>query len=189
MEILTALHNRVSKPRLVEPGPSDEQLAGIFQAALRAPDHAMLKPWRFLTIAGTGLEKLGQLFAEAAKQDQPDLSQEALNKYLGMPLRAPMIIVVICSPKPHLKVPEVEQILSTGAATQNMLLACHGMELGAMWRTGAMAYHTHVKAGLGIGTDELLAGFLYVGTPQGSTKRIPELNLTDFVQNWPLNKK
>ncbi|WP_163834618.1 nitroreductase family protein [Spartinivicinus ruber] len=184
MEILTALHNRVSMPRLVEPGPSDEQLTAIFQAALRAPDHAMLKPWRFLTIQEEGLNKLGQLFADAARQDQPDLSEEALQKYLGMPLRAPMVIVVICSPKEHPKVPEVEQLLSAGAATQNILLACHGMGVGAMWRTGAMAYHPHVKAGLGLAESEILTGFIYLGTPQGTAKRLPLLTQSDFVREW-----
>lgn len=186
METLTALHNRVSMPRLTEPGPTETQLAAIFKSALRAPDHAMLRPWRFLTITGDGLHQLGKLFADAAKQDQSDLSDEALKKYLGMPLRAPLMVAVICTPKPHPKVPEIEQVLSGGAATQNMLLACHAMGLGAMWRTGAMTYHQHVKEGLGLKGDEILMGFLYIGTPHGPAKRIPELSISDFAKPWPL---
>ena len=38
-----------------------------------------------------------------------------------------MVIVIISSVKKHKKVPEIEQILSTAAATQNILLALHAL--------------------------------------------------------------
>ena len=49
MDTLAALHNRISSPRL-SGEVSEEHLQNIFKAALRAPDHAQLKPWRFLII-------------------------------------------------------------------------------------------------------------------------------------------
>ena len=58
MEALDALLNRVSVPRLTDPAPNAAQREALFQAALRAPDHGQLRPWRFLTIEGQGREKL-----------------------------------------------------------------------------------------------------------------------------------
>ncbi|HCN46567.1 MAG TPA: nitroreductase, partial [Pseudomonas sp.] len=59
MEALDALLNRVSVPRLTEPAPNAAQREGLFQAALRAPDHGQLRPWRFITVEGDGRNRLG----------------------------------------------------------------------------------------------------------------------------------
>ena len=65
MDALDALLNRVSVPRLVEPAPDAAQRELLFRAAMRAPDHALLRPWRFLTVEGAAREQLGELFAQA----------------------------------------------------------------------------------------------------------------------------
>ena len=70
MDALTLLHERVSVPRLVGPAPTAEQQQAMFLAALRAPDHAYLRPWRFLVIEGSGLDALGELFGRAALADE-----------------------------------------------------------------------------------------------------------------------
>ncbi len=40
MDALEALTNRKSAAMLIEPAPNDNELAQIFAAAVRAPDHA-----------------------------------------------------------------------------------------------------------------------------------------------------
>ena len=52
MEALDLLLNRVSVTRLTDPAPTPAQLDVMFRAALRAPDHGQLRPWRFLTVVG-----------------------------------------------------------------------------------------------------------------------------------------
>jgi len=159
-------------------------LNNILRAALRAPDHAQLRPWRFLTISGVGREHLGELFARARLQEDPSLGTGDLEKVKGKPLRAPVLIVAIASIKEHPKVPEVEQILSTGAAVQNMLVAAFAQEVGAMWRTGSLTYNKVVTEGLGLVTGETIVGFLYLGEPEGSVKTIKELDIKEFTQEW-----
>ena len=58
MQALDALLNRVSVPRLLEPAPTQEQRDVLFAAAMRAPDHGQLRPWRFLTVEGAAVERL-----------------------------------------------------------------------------------------------------------------------------------
>ena len=58
MDTLTALTTRVSAPRLEAPGPSDEQLDMLLRAAIRAPDHGLLRPWRFIVLQGRQRERL-----------------------------------------------------------------------------------------------------------------------------------
>ena len=187
MDALEALHGRVSVPRLVAPAPTLEQQQALFKAALRAPDHAWLRPWRFLVIQGAGLEALGDVFAEAALADTPDIDQEALTRVRQLPLRAPMIVVAISCHHVHDKVPVLEQDLSCAAAVSNILVAAHAMGIGAVWRTGYLAYHQVVRRALGLGEHEQLVAFVYLGQPAGNIKALPELDPEDFFQSWPGN--
>lgn len=184
MDALDLLLNRVSVTRLVDPAPSAEQLQLMFRAALRAPDHGQLRPWRFLTIEGQGRERLGELLAEALRLRQPDASEEVLQKPLKMPLRAPMLVAVIARPVPHPKVPEGEQLLAVGCAAHGLLLAAHAQGLGAVWRTGEFAYDRHVAEGLGLTADEQLLGFIYLGTPEGRLRTPLALEPQAFVSQW-----
>jgi len=184
VDALFALQNRVSSPRLGG-DVTTSQLADILAAGLRAPDHAQLRPWRFLTVSGPAREALGNLFAEALRADDAGASDAELDKIRAKPLRAPVIIVGICSGQSHPKVPHVEQLLSSGAAMHAMSLAAFALGLGAMWRTGAMAYHDVVRRGLGLADNEEIVGYLYLGEVQGNTRAVTPLAATDHVRAWP----
>ena len=93
MELLHGLLNRVSVQRLQAPAPSQVQLEVILQAALRAPDHGNLKPWRAVMVEGAGLDKLGQLLHQAQLERSPDSDAQTLERCLNMPHRAPSILV------------------------------------------------------------------------------------------------
>lgn len=187
MDALTALHERISVTRLVGPAPTLDQREALFRAALRAPDHAWLRPWRFLVIENEGRQHLGDVFAEAALADDSALEDAALARLRRKPERAPLVVVAICSHREHPKVPVYEQDMSCAVAVGNMLIAAHAMGLGAVWRTGAMASHPIVRRGLGLADNEQITAFLYVGHPAGPGKSLPELPIADFFQSWPGN--
>ncbi len=185
MDALKALHTRVSAPRLGGDPPDDETLEKIFKAALRAPDHGLLRPWRFLVVRGDDRRTLGELFAQAAADDDPDIDEAALDRARQKPFRAPMIVIAISRLTSHPKVPEVEQIVSTGAAIQNMMVAAYALGVGAMWRTGGMAYHPVVTGGLGLESNERIVGYVYLGRVEGRVKRLRDLDVDEFFRNWP----
>jgi nitroreductase len=178
------ISKRVSCPRLDEPVPSPAVLEKIISTSLRAPDHMMLRPWRYLIVRGQARERLGELFCEAALSDIPDLNQTQQEKYLSMPLRAPMMIIGVSTNQVHNKVPIEEQVISCGVGIGYMLLALQAEGFGGMWRTGPMADHAIVKQGLGIHTHETLVGFLYIGTPRGGCKSLPDIKVADYFQEW-----
>ena len=183
-QLIDLMCQRASHARLVSPGPNEAQLARVSQVALRAPDHMRLKPWRYLIIEGEGLARLGALFVDAMAQSSDGLSTAQKEKYLAMPHRAPMIIVGISCNEDHPKVPVEEQIVSCGVGMGYMLLALQSEGFGGMWRTGPMAKHSVVKQGLGVQSHETLVGFLYVGTPKGELKPLPELKTSNFFHEW-----
>lgn len=182
MDALDALLNRVSAPRLIAPAPDAAQRELLFRAALRAPDHGQLRPWRFLTVEGDAREQLGELLAQALPADA---SPEALSKARAMPLRAPLLVVVIARVQAHAKVPAQEQVIAAGCAAHGILLAAHAQGLGAVWRTGELAYNAQVAAGLGLAADEQVIAFLYLGTPERELRAVPQVQVGDFVRAWP----
>lgn len=184
MDAMTLLTTRYSSSRLTEPAPSEEEKELLFQAALRAPDHARLQPWRFITIEGKARQHLGKLFAEALVVRNPDASVAEIEKCHTQPLRAPLIIVAVVSLSEHPKVPELEQWLSAGCATHSLLLACQAMGYGAIWRTGPNAFDNTVFAGLKLASNEAVAGFLYVGTPLNKGTKPPVLDSKSYVSAW-----
>jgi nitroreductase len=183
-EFLNLMCKRVSSPRLEAPAPSKEILERVFQTALRAPDHMLLRPWRYLIVEGVAREKLGDLLCEAAVKDSPDLTDVQRDKYRSMPLRAPKILIGISENYVHKKVPVEEQVVSCGVGMGYMLLALQSLGYGGVWRTGPMAENAFVKKGLGIQTHETLVGFLYIGTPKGELKPVPELSTLDYFHEW-----
>ncbi len=168
---LNQLQQRSSSPanRLAEPAPDDQQIAEILRCAVAAPDHARLRPWRFVVIRGSARNALGDVFAEIARSKDPKCTEENLQRLREKPLRAPLIITIVTRlTSGHPKTPEVEQILSAGAAAQQLLLGANALGFGAVWLTGANAYESRVKSALSLSPNEEIAGFIYIGTESGA---------------------
>lgn len=185
MDAIQALHQRVSTPRLTTPAPTTEQLEVLFKAAIRAADHGNLRPWRFLTVEGGGLVRLGDVFAAAATAKNPAITQSELERCHAMPQRAPLIVVAIARCQLNHKVPHIEQIIAAGAATQNLINAAFAINVGAVWRTGDMAYDPVVKQALGLVQDEEIVGFIYLGAPTVPPHAPREQTPGDFFSAWP----
>jgi len=173
MDAIDALTSRVSIPKLLDPAPSKESLDCLFQAAARAADHGGLQPWRFLGVQGEQRRDLGEVYQRAAAQADSNLSTSQLERIRTLPLRAPLVLVAIACCQQHPKVPEIEQIITTGAAVQNLLTAAFALGIGAYWRTGSLAYNVDVHRLLSMTINEKIVGFIYLGTP-GSGLRTPK---------------
>ena len=180
MDALDNILNRVSARNLIEPHPDQNQMEVVYKAALRAPDHAWLRPSRFIEVSGDSISKLSNIF-EDYSLTLNDITDEVAAKYKNAPFRAPMIIILVSSYKEHPKVPAIEQKLSTAAAAQNIMLALNAMKYSAIWRTGKLAFNRHVSNKLGLEDTEEILGYLYVGTPDGKNKNVPELDIDNFV--------
>ena len=66
MKTIKAIQTRNSIPFLEEPAPNEEEMKEVYKAALRAPDHAWLRPWKYIEVTGDGRQKLAEAFVNAA---------------------------------------------------------------------------------------------------------------------------
>ena len=184
MDAIDNITTRNSARELIEPHPSAQEMETVFEAALRAPDHAWLRPSTFIQISGDGRKKLSQIFIKTANELNKELTETQILKYTEAPLRAPMIIILISNPKDHPKVPPVEQIISTGCAGQNILLALNALGYGAIWRTGTFAFNKTISKHLGLEKSAEVIGYIYTGTRTGKNKTIPIHDVKDYVDVW-----
>jgi nitroreductase len=185
MQAIDALRSRRSAAALTDPAPDAGALELIFASAVRAPDHGRLRPWRFIVVRGAARERFGELLAGHLRRTQPSASEESLQRERAKALRAPLLVVVAAHCNPEVsKVPPVEQLLSAGAAAQNIMLAAAALGFNAMWKTGGAAYDPEVKRALGLAAGDAIAGFLYLGTEVPRTPTPLRGEWRDLVREW-----
>ena len=189
MDALDAILARRSVGRLVEPAPDEDELKRILEAAVAAPDHGDLKPWKFVVLRGEAKDSFGEVLAESylkrveaigASPTDGQLKKERTK--LG---RAPLVVIVCAINRHSDEIPWIEQLLAAGAAAQNMCLAATALGYGSMWRTGPPAYDHRVMHAIGLDDRDAIVGFVYLGTPPEGRELPPhEPDLGDSVEYW-----
>ena len=177
-EMIGWINSRRSMGNLDLPAPTHAQIEAAIECATTAPDHKKLRPWRFIVTQGDARHELGNALVAAAKakavQEGDTLSEKDIAKTQAMPLRAPVIITVVTKIQAHKKVPPFEQMLSTGAAVQNLILALKAQGFSTVWRTGLLCNEPAVKSYFDVGPDDYVTAFVYTGTsPKNEPARKP----------------
>ena len=170
---------------LAPPGPADVELETMIRAAVSAPDHGRLRPWRFIRIADAGRDALGELFAEAKRRKDPDCSVADLERERDRAARAPGLVAVVARIDGNCDIPVHEQFISVGAAVQNLLLVAHAFGYGARLVSGAKTRDRQLCAALGLKYTEDLVGFICIGTPARPAKCHDRPDPTDHLSVWP----
>jgi nitroreductase len=156
----------------------------LLAAAVQAPNHYHIRPWRFIVIQGAARERLGEVLAQVLEASYPDIPPAGLDKERAKPLRAPLLIAVGVDLPDDPRVSEVENTCAAAAAVENLLLAAQALGLAGMWRTGAAASDPRVKAFLGLQPNQPLIAFLYLGYPETSVSPSPERPSFEDRTTW-----
>ena len=170
---------------LAEPGPTPDQLTTILTVAARVPDHKKLVPWRFIVFEGEARANFGRVLIEAcAAEEKEPPSAARLEIERTRLLRAPTVVAVISSATPNPGAPEWEQVLSCGAACQNLCLAANAMGFGTCWITEWYAYSSGVRSALDLAGNEKVAGFIYIGTARDRQPDRERPDLAKITSRW-----
>lgn len=186
-ETLNLLSSRRSiKPAMLSgPGPSPAELETILTCAARVPDHKMLVPWRFIVFEGDARARFGEVLASVLKSEEKEAPSEVrLDTERGRFLQAPLVIAVVSQVTVTPGAPEIEQLLSCGAATFNLCLAANALGYATCWLTGWSAFSPGVAKALGLVQGERIAGYVYVGTAKERQPERPRPDLAKVVTRW-----
>ena len=171
----------VSANSLAEPGPNAVELELILRSASRVPDHKKLVPWRFVLFQGEARAAFGKALAAICRKEEKEPGAFRLENEEKRFLRAPLVIAVISRVVKNPAAPDWEQILSVGAACQNLILAATALGYGAQWITEWCGYSEGVRALLRLAENERVAGFVYVGTAAEPPQERPRPALAEIV--------
>lgn len=166
------------------PAPTAAEVETMLTVAARVPDHGRTVPWRFIVIGPEGGARLGELIAKTYQSDHPDANAATLDTERSRLVRAPLVIAVISHAHAHPKAPEWEQILSTGAAAMNLVLAANALGYSANWHTEWYAYDRRITSELGLDDTERVAGFVHIGTAAEQPVDRPRPSLADVVVRY-----
>ena len=179
MDALQTIQTRHSVGKVKPDAVPRDVIEKLLNAAVQAPNHYQVRPWRFVVLTGSGRNKLGEVMAQSMKAKFPQLTEEALNKERAKPLRSPVLIAVGVDKPTESKVLEIENICATAAACENILLAAHALGLAAQWRTGDAARDPMIKKFLGFAEDQYIISFLYIGYPDVMPEAAPRPGFED----------
>jgi nitroreductase len=179
MDVFEAIRTRHSQGKVKPDAVPRELIEKLLDAAVQAPNHYKVQPWRFVVLMGNGLTNLGDVMAASQQARHPEYPLEVFDKCRSLPLRAPVIIAVGVDKPGEAKVLEIENVAAVAAAIQNLLLAAHAMGLGAKWRTSEWARDPMVKEFLGFESDQHIIGFVYLGYPEFVAEPAPRPSFED----------
>lgn len=185
MEVFEAIKTRRSIALVKDEPVPIVMIDKILEAGTCAPNHHRTNPWRFFVLTGEGRETLGNVFAEIEKsnltEEELEKSQVKINRIQKNPLRAPVIIAVGVEPSQKKNVIEQEEYAAVHSCIQNMLLAAHGLGLGAIWRTGATCYHPDVAGFFDLSENGEIVAFIYLGYPDMEPPNVKKANFREFT--------
>ena len=170
---------------LTEPGPAPQQLTDILTAAARVPDHKAQFPWRFIVFKGDARARFGEILAEVVQVEEADPPSEMrLETERQRLMNAPVTVAVISRAKDKPGVPEWEQVLSVGAACQNLVIAATAAGFGVQWVTRWYSYSKGVAEKLGLAEGERIAGFIHIGSQKEAQADRKRPILSDVVSEF-----
>lgn len=162
---LDFLLTRRSRPAktLTTPVPDRRALEPILHAALRAPDHGKLEPWRLVVLTRPALGRLAT--AVEVRGAELGFDEAGIAKARAQYADGHLAVAVIFSPVESAKIPEIEQILSAGAVCLQLLNAALASGWGANWLTGWPVHdRLFAETQLGLAPAEQVAGVIFIGT-------------------------
>ncbi|PZR35071.1 nitroreductase [Caulobacter segnis] len=178
-----ARRRSASAMTLTAPGPDRAQLADLLRLAVRVPDHGKLAPWRFIVLEGEAKAVFAErITALAPSQANPAKATAALRKLT----RPPVCVAVISRHLPG-EIPEWEQRQSAAAVCHQLLLAASALGWGANWITDWYSYDPRALEILGVGPDEKVAGYLYLGTVTEQPQERQRPDATALTSFWSPN--
>ncbi|WP_350333641.1 nitroreductase family protein [Coralliovum pocilloporae] len=174
----TILSRHSVSPKVLEaPGPSTDQLRTMIKAAASAPDHGLIRPWRFIDFPGRSRKMLADVFERALLERFSDADDEDRRRAREKAARAPTLLGLVAQiAEDEMRVTRDDQIASCGAALQNILLTAHAMGYGARAMSGRAVRTESFRSAIGLADNEEFLCFIAMGTPSrcGRERQRPE---------------
>lgn len=169
--LTTAVEQVITARRTVKPTSmngrkiADETVQQLLQMADWAPTHGHTEPWYFVIYSGDKVQQFCSDHADLYKQYTP-ADKYILGNYDKLKNQGNLAshVLAICMKRGNNpKIPAIEEIAAVSCAVENMWLGATALNIAAYWGSGGMTYHPAMQDYLGLGDEDLVLGFFYLG--------------------------
>lgn len=180
----TVLSRRSVMPkRLCAPGPSNKEIQTMVTAALTAPDHNQLTPWKLVLITEEKRDLLARAFIHGKIRRRGGVSEDERVIEIDKAHAVPVMLALISDFKfDEQEVSIEEQYIAIGAAVQNILLCAHASGYGAVILSGNRVHDQEVRDFLTVPDDQHLLGFVCMGSIKERPKDVKRRQYTDVLR-------
>lgn len=163
-----------------------EQIEKMLESANWAPNHGQTEPWRFKVYLGDAVAPFLHTCAEFYKESStPEtFAQPKYDRFLERGNKTSALILVWMKRQESGKIPEVEEVMATACAVQNLMLIATAYGIGSFWSSPKFMYAQHFADCFHLGAEDQCLGIIYLGYPEGewpSGKRNIWLNKVEWI--------
>jgi nitroreductase len=143
---------------------ADQIIWQILENAIRAPTHKLTEPWRFKVFSDQGLQRFADLQTEIyTKYAGEKFKEKKLKNLREYPLMSSHVILIAMKRTTAISIPEIEEIIATACAIENIYLSLSAYNLGGYLSTGGITYITEAKSYFNLEANDKIVGIFYVG--------------------------
>lgn len=162
-QVVKAIRQRRSVRRFTEVPVSSEDLSTVMEAGIWAPSGMDNQPWRFIVVQ------------DPAKKD----ALAGFTKYGTIIRNAPVCIVVFMDLT--VSYHQIKDSQAMGACLQNMLLAAHSLDLGAVWLGEILKNKDQVRDFFDLPPTHELHAVVALGHPASRDQKSERRPLDDVI--------
>jgi nitroreductase len=177
MELSDAIKGRRSVRRFKPDAVPQDVIAKILDLAVWAPSGMNRQVWHFVVVQGPQKDEFLKISAAAFDEFRPLLEKnfkdkpkivEGMKRFFDTYGGAPVLVFAYAGKLPN----GDDDVCSTAAAVQNLLLAAHEAGLGTVWTDGVIIKEAEINSLLGVEGQKLIS-VIPLGYPDEVPKAPP----------------
>ncbi|HEY3012008.1 MAG TPA: nitroreductase [Gemmatimonadales bacterium] len=187
MDAITAITGRTSVRRFRPDPVPRETVQQLLDCAVRAPNHKLTEPWRFVVLTGGARDRLAEIRGRHRLKRFTDPTspeaQAAAEKVRCEARETPVYVVVLSATHPD-EITREEDYAATMMAIANLMIAAQALGLGTYLKTGGVMRDPALLELAGVPENFRVVGVLSLGYPAEADaphRRKPAGELTRWV--------
>lgn len=191
MDAIAAITRRTSVRRFrTEPVPRG-MIEQVLDCAVRAPNHKLTEPWRFVVLTGRARDRFAQIRADhrLKRFAEPDSAEAraAAEKVRREAAEVPVYLIVMVALNSD-DITREEDYAAGMMAIANLMVAAQSLGLGTYLRTGGVMRDPRLLELAGVPENYRIVGVVSLGFPledEAPRRRTPASEVTRWIDNVP----
>ena len=168
MDAITAISTRTSVRRFRPDPVPQAAIQQLLDCAVRAPNHKLTEPWRFVVLTGDARDRLAEIRARHRRKrfaDPEGPEAEAAADKVRRESRETPVYIVVMTAVSNDEITREDDYAASMMAIANLMTAAQSLGLGTYLRTGGVMRDPDLLALAGVQESFRVVGIISLGYP------------------------